>query len=151
MPNDATPPRRAADRRLVADRLHSAAIHLLRRLRRTDETTGLSGPKLSALSVIVHAGPIALGDLAAAEQVRPPTMTRVVQSLEDAGLVRRQSGSDDRRVTRIKATAAGSRLLRAGRNQRVTLLMEWIDELPNSQYAVLKMAVAVLEKLGRSR
>ncbi|MDQ3996553.1 MAG: hypothetical protein M3303_05995, partial [Gemmatimonadota bacterium] len=66
----------------LADRLHSAAIHLLRRLRREDARTGLSGPRLSALSVVVFAGPLTLGELAAAEQVRPPTMTRLVRALE---------------------------------------------------------------------
>src|ERR687883_145288 len=73
----------------LADRLHSAAIHLLRRLRREDARTGLSGPRLSALSVVVFAGPRTLGELAAAEQVRPPTMTRLVQALEREGLVAR--------------------------------------------------------------
>ena len=55
----------------VADRVHSSAIHLLRRLRRVDEETGLSAPKLSALSVLVFGGPCSMGRLAAAEQVRP--------------------------------------------------------------------------------
>ena len=73
----------------VADRLHSAAIHLLRSLRREDDAVGLSAPRLSALSVVVFAGPITLGALAAAEQVRPPTMTRLVQALEAEGLVER--------------------------------------------------------------
>ena len=145
------PSRRGPDRRPIADRLHSAAIHLLRRLRRTDETTGLSAPKHSALSVVVHAGPIALGDLAAAEQVRPPTITRVVHDLEKAGLVKRLVDADDRRVMRIKATAAGRRVLKAGRNQRVTLLVEWLDALPNAEYSALKEAVAILEKLGRPK
>jgi DNA-binding MarR family transcriptional regulator len=124
---------------------------LLRRLRRADETTGLSGPKLSALSVVVHAGPIALGDLAAAEQVRPPTMTRVVQDLEEAGLVRRQTDSADRRVTRIKATAAGRRLLGAGRNRRVALLVQWLDGLTAAEFSALKAAAPILEELGRPK
>jgi DNA-binding MarR family transcriptional regulator len=98
---------------------------------------------------VVHAGPIALGDLAAAEQVRPPTMTRVVQDLEKAGLVRRQTDANDRRVTRIAATAAGRRLLKAGRNRRVALLVEWIDGLPSAEFAAIKHATPVLEKLGR--
>src|SRR6476646_4707632 len=71
----------------LADRLHSVAIHILRRLRREDDASGLPAPQLSALSVIVFGGPITLGALAAAEQVRPPTITRLVATLEDAGLV----------------------------------------------------------------
>src|ERR671933_1067936 len=74
----------------TADRLHSAAIHLLRRVRRQDDASGLTAPRLSALSVIVFGGPLTLGALAAAEQVRPPTMTRIVQALEEAGLVVRE-------------------------------------------------------------
>ena len=88
----------------VADRLHSAAIHLLRRLRKQDRVTGLSGPRASALSVIVFGGPISLGDLAIAEQVRPPTITRLVQGLERQGLVRREQDVNDRRLTRMHAT-----------------------------------------------
>src|SRR3954463_8792183 len=83
----------------LADRLHSAAIHLLRRLRREDDASGLPGPQLSALSVIVFGGPITLGALAAAEQVRPPTITKLVAALEAAGLVKRQVDADDRRVS----------------------------------------------------
>ena len=63
----------------VADRLHSAAIHLLRRLRVEDEALGISAPRLSVLSVLVFAGPMRIGELAHAEQVEPPTMTRLVR------------------------------------------------------------------------
>src|SRR5437773_1856814 len=106
----------------LADRLHSAAIHLLRRLRREDDASGLPAPQLSALSVIVFGGPIAIGALADAEQVRPPTMTRVVAALEARGLVTREPSDDDRRVTRIKATARGVELLQEGRRRRVDSL-----------------------------
>src|SRR2546427_13059204 len=81
----------------IADRLHSAAIHLLRSLRTEDSASGLSGPRLSALSVVVFAGPIAMSALAAAEQVRPPTMTRLVAELERRGLVERARSPADRR------------------------------------------------------
>src|SRR5882672_7098612 len=103
--------RPAAD---LADRLHSAAIHLLRRLRREDDASGLPAPQLSALSVIVFGGPLTLGALAAAEQVRPPTITKLVATLEAAGLVEREVDPDDRRVARVRATARGSRLLQDG-------------------------------------
>src|SRR3954470_24959780 len=103
----------------VADRLHSAAIHLLRRLRREDDASGLGAPRLSALSVVVFGGPIAVGALAAGEQVRVPTMSRLVASLEGDGLVRRIPDPADRRVVRIEATEAGRALLFAGRARRV--------------------------------
>src|SRR5258708_17024366 len=80
----------------VPTRLHSAAIHLLRRARRVDTESQVPAPQLSALSVIVYAGPITLGALAAAEQVRPPTMTRLVAAMEAAALVRREPDGEDR-------------------------------------------------------
>ena len=70
---------------ILADVLHSAAIHLLRKLRREDAASGLNAPRLSALSVVVFAGPVTLGELAGAEQVRPPTMTRIVDALAEQG------------------------------------------------------------------
>src|ERR1043166_1880019 len=106
----------------TADRLHSAAIHLLRSLRTEDRSSGLSGPRLSALSVIVFAGPIAMSALAAAEQVRPPTMTRLVAELERLGLVERARDSEDLRGIRVRATAKGRRLLEEGRRRRVERL-----------------------------
>src|ERR687886_968937 len=91
----------------AADRFHSAAIHALRHVRREDPASGLSAARLSALSVLVFGGPRTLGELAAAEHVRPATMTRIVQALEREGLVRRQADPDDGRVTRLHATAKG--------------------------------------------
>src|SRR5437667_1765752 len=104
------PPSRQPPARAIADRLHSAAIHVLRRLRVEDKAIGLSGPRASALSVIVFRGPIAMGALAEAEQVRPPTITRLVASLERVGLVRRVNGRRDGRVQPVEAPAAGKRL-----------------------------------------
>src|SRR5919202_2354129 len=88
----------------TADRLHSAAIHLLRRLRKQDDASGLTAPRLSALSVVVFGGPLSLGALAAAEQVRPPTMTRIVSALERAGLVERSPHPTDGRQVLLTAT-----------------------------------------------
>src|SRR2546425_13173700 len=101
------PPSRQAPARAIADRLHSAAIHLLRRLRVEDKAIGLSGPRASALSVIVFRGPIAMGGLAEAEQVRAPTITRLVASLELGGLVRRGRGRSGGRVPRGEGAGAG--------------------------------------------
>src|ERR1700750_1881277 len=113
---------RPAEAGELADRLHSAAIHLLRRLRREDDASGLPAPQLSALSVIVFGGPITLGDLARAEQVRPPTITKVVAALEEAGLVARDVDANDRRIVRVKASARGGKLLQDGRQRRVAAL-----------------------------
>jgi DNA-binding MarR family transcriptional regulator len=139
----------AADARALetADRLHSAAIHLLRRLRREDSVSGLPAPQLSALSVVVFRGPITLGALAAAEQVRPPSMTRVVRALEAAGLVERNVDSKDRRSFWIQATAAGQRLLADGRLKRVAVLAAEIGQLSEAERQSLDSALDVLERV----
>src|SRR5215218_775742 len=140
----------AADKTIeIADRLHSAAIHLLRRLRREDDASGLPAPQLSALSVIVFGGPITLGALAAAEQVRPPTITKLVATLEAAGLVERQADDADRRIVRVKATARGARLLQDGRKRRVAALAASLASLPVADRAKLARALPVLEKVMR--
>src|SRR5712692_9408504 len=99
----------------VADRLHSVAIHLLRRVRRQDTATGEGPARLSALSVLVFGGPTTLGGLAAAEQVKPPTMTRIVTGLERSGLAERVTDHDDARRVQVRATPKGVRLLQRGR------------------------------------
>src|SRR4051812_47311584 len=133
----------------LADRLHSAAIHLLRRLRREDDASGLPAPQLSALSVIVFGGPITLGALAAAEQVRPPTITKLVTTLEAAGLVEREIDPDDRRIVRVRATNRGARLLQEGRRRRVATLAASLTDLPAADRALLARAAVVLEKVVR--
>jgi len=134
----------------LADRLHSAAIHLLRRLRREDDASGLPAPQLSALSVVVFGGPITLGKLAEAEQVRPPTITRVVVALEAAELVKRDVDADDRRVARIVATAKGTKLLIEGRRRRVAVLTASIERLPRAERKHLEAALPILEKVIRA-
>ncbi len=134
----------------LADRLHSAAIHLLRRLRREDARTGLSGPRLSALSVVVFGGPLTLGELAAAEQVRPPTMTRLVRALEARGLVRREPDERDGRVVRLRATAKGRTLMAEGRARRVRALARGLERLDAEELTALRGATAVLQRvIGR--
>jgi len=133
----------------LADRLHSAALHLMRRLRREDDASGLPAPQLSALSVIVFAGPITLGALAAAEQVRPPTITKLIAALERDGLVKRASNTADRRVVRVQATARGARLLSEGRRRRVASLAASLDALPASERDALARAIPVLEHVAR--
>ncbi len=132
----------------VADRLHSVTIHLLRRLRRTDEATGVGPAQLSALSVLVFGGERTLGELASIEQVRPPTMTRIVKALEAAGLVRRKADPEDGRVSRIAATARGRKVLAKGKRLRLEALSALIDGLTKKQQAELKKAVEVLERLN---
>jgi len=133
----------------LADRLHSTAIHLLRRLRREDDASGLPAPQLSALSVIVFGGPVTLGQLAAAEQVRPPTITKLVATLEADGLVVREADDADRRIVRVRATARGARLLQEGRARRVASLADSLRGLSAKDRAALERAVPLLERVAR--
>ena len=132
----------------VADRLHSAAIHLLRRLRREDDASGLSAPRLSALSVVVFGGPVTIGALAAAEQVRLPTMSRLVAALEADGLVRRVPDAADGRVVRVAATPAATALLHAGRRRRVAALSADVAKLSAGERRALLAAIPLLERLA---
>lgn len=133
----------------VAARLHSASIRLLRTLRREDDGSGLSAPRLSALSVIVFAGPTSLVDLAQAEQVRPPTMSRIVDALVDKGLVTRVVDPRDRRSVRIAATSDGVQLLEAGRERRVHALIRRLGRLADSERRALARGVEILERVAR--
>lgn len=137
----------ARDVDAVADRLHSAAIHLLRRLRVEDEALGISAPRLSALSVLVFAGPRRVGELAEAEQVEPPTMTRLVDGMERDGYVVRGADPDDRRAVIVRATAKGVQALKKGRAQRVEALAAGLRSLSADQLAALAGGVDVLERV----
>jgi DNA-binding MarR family transcriptional regulator len=133
----------------TADRLHSAAIHLLRRLRREDEASGLTAPRLSALSVVVFNGPLTLSALADAEQVRAPTITRIIAALEGAGLVSREPDPADGRAALVRATPAGVRLLGKTRSRRLAALSSEMKELPPDDLATLERAAVILERLVR--
>jgi DNA-binding MarR family transcriptional regulator len=136
-----------ADAAALADQLHSAAIHLLRTLRKEDDASGLSAPRLSALSVVVFGGPLTLGQLARAEQVRPPTMTRIVTGLEGEGLVKRIGDPRDHRLTKIQATPKGQRVLAAGRARRVKVLTEAVNELEPGELAELARAIQLITEV----
>ena len=139
---------RAGSSGAVAARLHSAAIHLLRRLRREDDAAGVSAPRLSALSVVVFGGPVCIGDLARAEQVRVPTMSRLVATLVQDGLVLRVPDATDKRVVRVEATEEGRLLLYAGRQRRVAALSADVARLTVRERKALLDAIPLLEKLA---
>jgi DNA-binding MarR family transcriptional regulator len=132
----------------IADRLHSAAIHLLRRLRVRDRESGVGPAQLSALSVLVFAGCKSLGELAEAEQVRPPTMSRIVAGLEREGLVRRHATEDGRRV-RLEASAKGTKILQAGRQRRVESLAKALASLSEVQLQQLGELTMLLQQVLR--
>src|SRR5579863_9373208 len=137
----------AVDTAKVADRLHSAAIHLLRRVRKQDAATGEGPARLSALSVLVFGGPRTLGELAAAEQVKPPTMSRIVAGLARSRLVKISSDPEDARRRQIRPTAKGTRLLQKGRDRRVADLAAHLDSLTPGELAKLREGTEILRKL----
>src|SRR4051794_6619566 len=131
----------------VADRLHSAAIRLLRRLRLQDAAMGIGPAQASALSVLVFGGPMSLKELARAEQVRPPTMSRVVAGLGRAGLVRRGAANDHARRIVLTPTEKGKSLLWEGRRRRVALLAGGLERLPRKQQQQLAVTAELLHIL----
>jgi DNA-binding MarR family transcriptional regulator len=88
-----------------------------------------------------------LGDLAAVEQVRPPSMTRIVSRLEGGGLVDRQASEQDRRVARVRVTAAGRQLLQRSRTRKDAYLARRLQTLDAADRALMGEAVAVLERI----
>ena len=133
----------------VADRLHSAAIHLLRRVRKQDLASGEGPARLSALSVLVFGGPMTPGQLAAAEQVKPPTMTRIVAGLERSGLAKRIPDPSDARRVQIHATPAGTRLLQRRRKMRIEYLAKQLDGLTGKELVTVNEAVEILARVLR--
>lgn len=133
----------------LANALHSAAIHLLRRVRQHDAYSGLSAARLSALSVIVFGGPITIGALAQAEQVQMPTISRLVSSLEHDGLVERATDAGDRRVVRVRATDEGRRVLDEARRRRIADLAGALGELSTEELTTLEDAAKLLDRLTR--
>lgn len=132
----------------VADRLHSAAIHLLRRVRRVDEESGLTAARLSALSVLVFGGPTTLGALARAEQVSAPTMSRLVRALERDGLVVREPHAEDGRAITLAASSKGRALLVLGRERRIAELAELLDGVGPEELQLLSDASRIVERIS---
>lgn len=133
----------------TADRLHSAAIHLLRGLRTRDRESGIGPAQLSALSVLAFAGPRSLAELAEAEQVKPPTMSRIVAALQRVKLVHIKSDQNDRRAVVITATGAGVQLMQRARARRVESLARALAALPELRIEQLRQAAEMIEGLSR--
>lgn len=134
----------------VADRLHSAAIRLLRRLRQADDEAGLTGPQSSALSVLVFGGPATLTRMAEAEHVRAPTMSRLVKELEAHGLVGRTIDPNDRRSALIAATPHGRALLAKARELRLGRLEAALAARPEAQRKVLAEAARLVLEMAEA-
>jgi DNA-binding MarR family transcriptional regulator len=133
----------------LADHLHSTAILLLRLVRVQDTASGIAPARLSALSVIVFGGPVSLSDLARAEQVKPPTMSRIVDALEVDGLARRRVNQQDRRALLIEASEKGAAMLKEGRKRRVRFLASYLSKLDSSELSDIERAVQAIQKALR--
>jgi len=137
--------------REIAEQLHSGSIRLLRRLRKTDDVAGLTGPQASALSVLVFGGAMPLGKLAAAEQVQAPTMSRLIKEMEGLQLVTRRKDRDDARSVQVDATKKGRHLLMQARDRRLGRLEAVISKSPPERQRILSEAAAMLLKIAESK
>jgi DNA-binding MarR family transcriptional regulator len=131
----------------VGRSLHSNAIHLLRDVRTEDSAMGIGPAQASALSVVVFGGPLSLNALAEAEQVRPPTMSRVVEALVREGLVRREANRDDRRSVIISSTYKGTRVIHEGRSRREKRLIKLLSQLDLDEITCLGEASGILSRI----
>jgi DNA-binding MarR family transcriptional regulator len=135
---------RSSERRRVAERLHSAAIHVLRYARQADRRSAMGPAQLSALSVLVFGGPRNLRQLADAEQVAPPTMTRIVAALRRDGYIRLTPSPDDARSSIVEATAKGTAALEKARAARLDLIDGLLSRNERADIALLGKALAAI-------
>jgi DNA-binding MarR family transcriptional regulator len=140
------PRRNGVDADEVASQLRLAVTKLGRILRYQDPA-GLSATQSSALATVARRGPLTLGDLAAREHVTPPTITRVVDKLEQAGLVRRETDTRDGRVVLVSLTPAGARWADETRSRKTAWLAVRLQDLPGADLRCLADAARILSHL----
>jgi DNA-binding MarR family transcriptional regulator len=133
----------------AANRLHSVAIHLLRRARVVDRESGLGAERLSVLSVLAFVGPMTVSKLAQVEMVSRPAMSRTLKALAALGLVRHVRGDPDGRQVVVNATSAGRRLMQRGRRRRLEVIAAELATLAPADLTAIERAAAALETLGR--
>ena len=141
-------PSRTKSQTDVASRVRFAVMRLSRQLRQQNEDVGVTPSGVSALSSIDRLGPVTLGRLAAIERVRPPSITKIVDRLEELGMVRREVDPADRRSSLVHLTADGSRYLTESRSRKTAYLASRLAKLPADELALLEAALPVLEQLG---
>lgn len=138
------------DTAALAARLRLGVTRLARRLRQEAEP-GITPSMLAALSSVELHGPLTMSELCSVEQVQPPSMTRIVAALVDAGLVTRTVDESDRRIARVEIAPAGRRLLERARRRKEVYLAKALRELEPAELAALEDAAAVLERLTERR
>jgi|SRR5690349_20783871 len=132
----------------VADRIHSAAIHLVRRVRTVDDASmGITPARASALSVLVFGGPRTLTQLAQAERVTTATMSRLVTAMKSEGLVRSEPDPDDARAVQLRATPKARRILERGRARRTALLDELFSSLSDREREIVRRAADIIDRV----
>ena len=134
----------------VASALRLAVMRLARRLRAERSDSSLTISQIAALSTLERTGPLTPGELAAAERVQPPSMTRIAASLEAAGLVTRTDHPSDGRQVLLAASPEGAAIVREDRRRRDAWLAQRLRDLPREDVDVLRRAAVVLERLAAS-
>ncbi len=122
------------------------AIHVLRHARKADTEAGIGPAQLSALSVLIYGGPCTVGDLAAAEQVKRPTMSRTVSFLESAGLVEKKASESDGRSAIVHPTPKGRAILEQTRRLRLQRLSELVARLSPKEQEQVSRATELIER-----
>jgi DNA-binding MarR family transcriptional regulator len=146
MPDAAKDPRESAVTEELPTRLRLAIMRLARRLRQQAEPD-MTPSMLSAMANIEYRQPVTLGDLAEAERVTPPTMTKIVGRLEEAGLVKRVVDTADRRIQRVSLTRDGVKLIARNRSRKNAYLARKLRKLEPDEVSKLEEAVGVIEKI----
>ena len=143
----AAPPRRVVDDETV-NALRGAVMRLSRRLRHQRVDESLSPAEMSVLGTLAHCGSASPGVLARKEHVQPPSMTRIIAMLEAKGLVRLEPHPHDRRQKVVTPTDRAADVLAASRRKRNAWLAELAGRLDDEEWAQLRAAAPVLEKLA---
>lgn len=146
MPTETRPARATLE---LADALRPAVLRLARRIRQTrDETIELTASQSSVLATLAIRGRLSMGELAAEERVRPPTITRVVNALADRDLVRRTPAPHDGRQSLVELTEAGRTLLLANQRLRAEWLADRLAELDAAELDILRTAIPLMTRVA---
>jgi DNA-binding MarR family transcriptional regulator len=134
---------------VLAQALRPSVMRLARRLRQMrDDSVGLNSNQLSAMAVLLNSGDLLMGELAAAEKMQPPSMTRIVNGLEARGYVARRPDPADRRQCLVTLSDEGRKILLANRRRRDEWLAIRIAQLAPGEREVLREAIEILEKVN---
>ncbi|MBW3588799.1 MAG: MarR family transcriptional regulator [Actinobacteria bacterium] len=139
------PTQTKVDPKLVSG-LRLSVMRLARRLRQ-QATGDITPSMISALHSVEALGPIPLGELAQVEKIQPPTMTLIVNRLDDQGLIKKDVDASDRRITRISISVEGKKFLGSHRSRKDAYLARALEELSDHELAKIEKAIPILEKL----